>query len=995
MTGDRVGRTTDRMLSGAEFRRRFRWLIFHTWNIPPIFGLGYIATIGVLTPAQLLGILTTPLEPAYILGWLAFAMWYLPRKVQPLADWLDNRPGCSAEKAEQAVRRFPAVYWGTFLVYLLIAPVSVVAAAHLYTDFVATPIALFRIELVALIVSIIVGLPIFFLVFDLFGKALGGVALTRPVFSIRTKVIVIGALVPLLIDTMLVQYYWTRTGYFSVEAFVVWLTLEMLAVLGSLVFARSFGQGLRPLQTLIEADRAKPDTGVVDLVGRSTDEIGLLTSGYRRLLENLQLHGDVLEVNNQLLRRTGGGADAASAFSAIADLCQQAIRSDQAFVIVHDEGTDELVGVAQTGDGYRPEGHFRLRLDASSLAVWAFNQRQTAAVPDVTGDPRVSPPMRERFNVRAALATPLWLDGAVHGVLMVTDRHERRYAERDVALIEGLARETALALHTQRLHQARERAEAEQRAQAAQVRLLMDATEEGIFGADVNGVCTFINRAAVRMLGYAGPEDFLGRNMHALIHHTYPDGRPYPKEECMVRYSTIEGLPAHADDEVHWRADGTSFPVEFWSRPMFQDGKLAGAVVTFIDITERRKAEERIRQINEELEARVAQRTADLRAARDLAEQANRAKSDFLSRMSHELRTPLNAILGFAQILQMTGEATTPEQREQHAQHIEKAGWHLLELINEVLDLSRIESGTMTVSREPVPLQPLCAECAQLVLPLAQAAGVEVLDRSTEAGPLSALADRTRLKQVLMNLLSNAVKYNRQGGSITLALHGVDARWVELAVVDTGRGFTAEQLRKLYQPFNRLGAEGGTVEGTGIGLVITKRLTELMGGTLELGTQEGVGSRFTLRLARARQDVKGTTLAPAQAPADAALPGPARTILYIEDNPSNVELVRSALALRPALTLATADDGRSGLAMAALHRPSLIVVDITLPGIDGFEVCRRLRARADTAALPIIALSANAMKVDFERGMQAGFDAYLTKPLDIQAFLAQLDRLLG
>jgi PAS domain S-box-containing protein len=563
LTVDRPGMTPDPGLSGAEFRRRFRWLIFHTWNIPPIFGLSYIVLIGVLTPRQILGILTTPLEPAYILGWLVFAMWYLPRKMRPLADWLDSRPGGSAERAEQAVRRFPLVFWGTFLVYLLIAPISVVGAAHLYTDFVATPIALFRIELVALVVSIIVGLPIFFLVFDLFGKALGGVALTRPIFRIRTKVIVIGALVPLLIDTMLVQYYWTRTGYFSAEAFLVWLTLEMLAVGGSLVFAHSFGQGLKPLQTLIEADRSKPVTGVVELVGRSTDEIGLLTSDYRSLLASRQLHGEILEINNQLLRRTGGSADAASAFSAIADLCQQTTRSDQAFVIVHDAGADELVGVAQTGVGYRPEGHFRLRLDTPSLAVWAFSQRQTVAVPDVTNDPRVSPQMRERFGVRASLATPLWLGGTVHGVLMVIDRRERAYLERDIALIEGLAREAALALHTQRLHQARELAEAEQRAQAEQVRLLMDATEEGIYGADVNGACTFINRAAVRMLGYSGPEDFLGRNIHALIHHTYPDGRPYPKEECKVRLSTVGGMPAHADDEVHWRADGTSFPVEF------------------------------------------------------------------------------------------------------------------------------------------------------------------------------------------------------------------------------------------------------------------------------------------------------------------------------------------------------------------------------------------------------------------------------------------------
>jgi PAS domain S-box-containing protein len=987
--------TPDARLSGAEFRRRFRWLIFHTWNIPPIFGLGAILLIGVLTPAQVVGILTTPLEPAYIIGWLAFAMWYLPRKMRPLADWLDDRPGSSFEQAERAVRGFPLVFWATFLVYLLLAPVSVVVAAQLYTDFVTTPLALFRIELVALIVSIIVGLPIFFLVFDLFGRALGGQTLKRPILRITTKVILIGALVPLLIDTMLVQYYWTRTGYFSTEVFVVWLTLELLAIGGSLVFAHSFGQGLAPLQTLIEPDRRKPDAIASEPVARSTDEIGVLTGEYRTLLADLRLHSEILELNNQLLRATGGSADAKAAFSAIVDLCRQALRSDQAFLIVHDRDADELVGVAQTGDGYRPEGHFRLRLDAPSLAVWAFKQRQTVAVPDAANDPRVSAQMRERFGVRASLATPLWLDGTVHGVLMVIDRRHRAYVRRDLALIEGLAREAALTLHTQRLHRAREQAQAENRAKAEQLRLLMDATEEGIFGVDTDGVCTFINRAAVRMLGYPGPQDLLGRNIHALIHHTYPDGRPYPKEDCRVRHSTIEGRPAHADDEFHWRADGTSFPVEFWSRPIIQDGKPAGAVVTFVDITERRRAEERLRQINEELEARVAQRTADLQAARDAAERANSAKSDFMSRMSHELRTPLNAILGFAQILRMTGATATAAQREQHTEHIERAGWHLLELINEVLDLSRIESGTMVVGREPVQLQRLCAECVQLVLPQARAAGIEVIDRTAAVEPVSALADRTRLSQVVMNLLSNAVKYNRPRGSVTLTLDPTDGDSVGLSIADTGPGFTAGQLRDLYQPFNRLGAERGTAEGTGIGLVITKRLTELMAGTLELSTQEGVGSCFTIRLARSRRSTEADASARPEAPAEAPPQRAARTVLYIEDNRSNVELLASALLLRPGMRLVTTADGPAGLASIDAQPPDLIVVDINLPGIDGYEVCRRLRERADTARLPIVALSANAMKADIDRGREAGFDAYLTKPLDVQRFLATIDRLLG
>jgi len=380
--------------------------------------------------------------------------------------------------------------------------------------------------------------------------------------------------------------------------------------------------------------------------------------------------------------------------------------------------------------------------------------------------------------------------------------------------------------------------------------------------------------------------------------------------------------------------------------------------------------------------------------AQRVAEHASRAKSEFLSRVSHELRTPLNAMLGFAQILRMRGAAVSADERDQHVGQIEKAGWHLLELIKELLDLSRIEAGTMLVSREPVPLQRLCAECIELLQPLARAAGITVIDRTVDVEPLAALGDNTRLNQVLMNLLSNAVKYNRQGGSVTLTLNAVDSDWVEIGVADTGRGFTAEQLRDLYQPFNRLGADQAEIDGTGIGLVISKRLTEMMGGQLELDTREGAGALFTLRLPRA-QPVEEEQGPPQHVPAPPAdTPRVKRTVLYIEDNPSNVDLVESVLSERSDIELLVAPDGPTGLNLANNRRPDLILIDIGLPGIDGYEVCRRLRARMDLKATPILALSANATQADIERGHAAGFDDYLTKPLDVKLFLSHVDRLL-
>jgi len=419
------------------------------------------------------------------------------------------------------------------------------------------------------------------------------------------------------------------------------------------------------------------------------------------------------------------------------------------------------------------------------------------------------------------------------------------------------------------------------------------------------------------------------------------------------------------------------------------------------DMDRVRRAEGELKALNTALEQRVAERTADLEhtivdlhKARDAAEQASRAKSDFLSRMSHELRTPLNAILGFAQILRMRGEAVSTDDRNQFVGQIEKAGWHLLELIKDLLDLSRIEAGTMLVSREPIPLQRLCAECIELLQPLAHAAGINVIDRTVDVEPLAALGDRTRLSQVLMNLLSNAVKYNRQGGSVTLTLSTVDSDWVEIGVADTGRGFTAEQLRDLYLPFNRLGADQEKIEGTGIGLVISKRLTEMMGGQLELATKEGAGALFTLRLPRAQhtdteqEPLQGLPARPVDRPRETY------TVLYIEDNPSNVDLVESVLSLRPGVKLIAAPDGPTGLDLVKTGRPDLILIDIGLPGVDGYEICRRLRAREEHRATPILALSANAMQADIERGQAAGFDDYLTKPLDVKVLLSHIDRLL-
>jgi signal transduction histidine kinase/CheY-like chemotaxis protein len=381
----------------------------------------------------------------------------------------------------------------------------------------------------------------------------------------------------------------------------------------------------------------------------------------------------------------------------------------------------------------------------------------------------------------------------------------------------------------------------------------------------------------------------------------------------------------------------------------------------------------------------------ELAAAKNAAERANRAKSEFLSSMSHELRTPMNAILGFAQMLEY--DNTLSADQQDNVQEILKGGRHLLELINEVLDLAKIESGRIDLSLEPVNLAGLVEDCRPLIQTQAGARRISLFLQVPKEAAVR--ADRTRLKQVLLNVLSNAVKYNREGGDIRLGVQAAAGGRLRITVADTGVGIAPERMEQLFQPFNRLDAEHSAIEGTGIGLTITRQLVELMGGEVGVDSEVGVSSSFWMELPSEATTTIGTVPEDDGMALQAAMPTRLRHVLCIDDNPVNLNLITKMLGVRQHIRLVTAHTPRLGIELALAHHPDLILLDINMPGMDGYQVLEAFKADAHLKGTPVIAVTANAMSRDIERGRAAGFTDYLTKPLDIEQFLKTIDRYLG
>ena len=411
-----------------------------------------------------------------------------------------------------------------------------------------------------------------------------------------------------------------------------------------------------------------------------------------------------------------------------------------------------------------------------------------------------------------------------------------------------------------------------------------------------------------------------------------------------------------------------------------RDRTLQGVFGVARDVTERKRFEQALQETNVELES-----------AKSAAEKANLAKSDFLSGMSHELRSPLNAILGFAQLMDTASPPPSDMQKESITQ-ILQAGWHLLKLINEILDLSVVESGKVSLSLEPVSLPEVLLECQTMMEAQAQQRGI-VMTFPQFKQPSFIWADQTRLKQIVINLLSNAIKYNQASGQVTVDYTVMSSECIRISFKDTGAGLSPEKIAQLFQPFNRLGQEAGIVAGTGIGLVVTKQLVELMDGVMGVDSTVGQGSVFWVELRSTPAPELKVTAPEEAAPKLAIKPidAPQKILLYIEDNPANMRLVERLIDRRTDIKLLKAVDGLQGIALARASLPDVILMDINLPGISGIDALKVLQEDASTAHIPVVAISANAMSRDIEVGRQLGFFRYLTKPIVVEEFMSTLD----
>ena len=685
--------------------------------------------------------------------------------------------------------------------------------------------------------------------------------------------------------------------------------------------------------------------------------------------ERLSLCYSALSRTNQMIVRV---RDEAQMFSEICRICVETRLARVAMLMVP-EGPDHFRIVASAGPADTMMAGLDKKLDPPGKegpVALALHRGQVDISNDFQHDPRVA-----RFRARAREqgvcamgAFPVRRGGAVVAALGLYVGEVGFFDEARLALLEEMTGDLSFALDNIDRDAAHAAAEREVEAGYERVRQIFNVMPVSItLTSRQTHLLVLANTAAGERYGMA-PEAMVGRSTAEMNIGFGPVERErfFKLLDAQRSVRNFEAQVRNAHGEVLDVLTNAAL-IDYMGEPC--------ALAVSLDITESRRRER----------AEQAQRDAETH---------NRAKTDFLSRMSHELRTPLNAVLGFSQLLQSNAaEPLTARQREQ-IEAIRQAGWHLLALVNDVLDVSRIESGHLRVESRGVDLLQLLDEVSGLVRSQADRAGI-ALNHEYGEGPALVMADPVRLRQVLVNLLSNAIKYNRPGGVVSIEIERSGPR-VGVSVADTGIGMTQEQLDGLFEPFNRLGREYSEIEGTGIGLVLTRQLLTLMDGELDVESEEGHGTTVHVTLMRADAAQPSAPRALAGSPAhDADEDEPEGTVLYIEDNPINLLLVEQLLLRWPGIRLLQAETGEKGIELAQALQPDLVLLDMRLPDMSGPEVLEELHAHHRTSELRVVALSASAMPEEVEAARDSGAHDYWTKPLDFDRFTADLKRLLA
>jgi len=515
------------------------------------------------------------------------------------------------------------------------------------------------------------------------------------------------------------------------------------------------------------------------------------------------------------------------------------------------------------------------------------------------------------------------------------------------------------------------------RAGEALLRVIVNSVSEAIVTVDENGIVESFNRGAEIMFEFR-PEEIIGKEIGLLV---APESGGVPQKfdtAAVFALASADGRNRYREIQARQKS-GDVFQAGISVNEMVGGGQHL-AVATIHDLTERKRAEIEIASHRDRLQDLVNEQTRDLIEAKDQAEEGSRVKTEFLSSMSHELRTPLNSVIGFAQLLRYDSDPELTTDQEQSVDNILRSSRYLLDLIDQVLDLAKIDTGMLDISIEPSNVAEVVEESLSVIENLAFEKRLNV--EFDGPADISVLADRVRFKQVLLNLLSNAVKYNAEDGTITLTWDVKGSEFVHIRVSDTGEGIPVEKQDRLFEPFERLGAETSDTPGTGIGLTIVKRLAESMGGVTGFESAEGEGSTFWVDLPRAKAEVeiKMAELQREALNADALLEARGK-LLYVEDNPANQSLMQMVVKKLPNVELTLASDGETGILAAKRHSPGLIFMDINLPKLNGYEALSILRRTPETRDVPIVAVSASALNEDVQQGIDAGFTAYVTKPI--------------